>query len=57
MDIHAVFSVIKETPDFIFIKDIGHKNHITVTNDAEFVLAQLAKKYDIDRHRVFTLTL
>jgi hypothetical protein len=53
MDIHVVFDVIKETPDFIFIKDTGHKNHITVTNDAQFVLAQLAKEYDIDRRQVF----
>jgi hypothetical protein len=52
-DIHAVFDVIKETTDFIFIKDTGHKNHITVTNDAQFVLSELAAEYGIDRRRVF----
>jgi hypothetical protein len=53
MDIHAVFDVIKETPDFIFIKDVGHRDHMTVTNDVEFVLAKLAEEYDIDRRRIF----
>jgi hypothetical protein len=53
MDIHAVFDVIKEAPDFIFIKDVEHKNHITITNDAQFVLTQLAVKYDIGGRRVF----
>jgi hypothetical protein len=52
-DFHAVFDVIKETPDFIFIKDIGHKNHITITNDVAFVLSKLAAEYDIDGRRVF----
>jgi hypothetical protein len=53
MDIHAAFSVIKEAPDFIFIKDVGHKKHITITNDAEFVLTKLAEEHSIDRRRVF----
>jgi hypothetical protein len=53
LDIHAAFDVIKETQDFIFIKDIGHKNRITITNDAAFVLSKLAAEYDIDGRRVF----
>jgi hypothetical protein len=53
MDIHAVFDVIKESPDFIYIKDTGHKKHITVTNDAAFVISKLAKEYGIDRRRIF----
>jgi hypothetical protein len=53
MDIHADFNVIMEAPDFIFIKDIGHKKHITVTHDAAFVLSELAAEYGIDRRRVF----
>jgi hypothetical protein len=52
-DMHAVFNVINETPDFIFIKDVGHKDHITVTNDAQFVLAKLVEEYDLGRRRVF----
>jgi hypothetical protein len=32
---------------------VGHRDHITITNDAEFVLAQLAENYDINRRRVF----
>jgi hypothetical protein len=53
MDIHAVFDVIKKDDDFIFIKDVGHKNHITITNDAQFVLTKLAAEYDIGGRRVF----
>jgi hypothetical protein len=53
MDIHAVFEVIKETPDFLFIKDVGHKDHITVTNDAAFVLQKLAEEYTLDHRRLF----
>jgi hypothetical protein len=53
MDIHAIFDVIKESPDFIYIKDTGHKKHITVTNDTTFVLSKLAAEYGIDGRRVF----
>jgi hypothetical protein len=53
MDIHAVFDVIKETQDFIFIKDMGHNSHLTITNDANFVLSKLEAEYGIDRRRVF----
>jgi hypothetical protein len=53
MDIHAIYDVIKETPDFIFIKDVGHKDHITVTNDVKFVLQKLSEEYALDHRRVF----
>jgi hypothetical protein len=53
MEIHAIFDIIKESQDFVFIKDIGHKNHIAITNDAQFVLSKLAAEYDINRRRVF----
>jgi hypothetical protein len=55
VDIHAVFDVIKETPEFLFIKDVGHRDHITVTNDAEFVLQKLAEEYTMDHRRVFCM--
>jgi hypothetical protein len=53
VDIHAVFDVIKETPEFLFIKDVGHRDHITVTNDAKFVLQKLSEEYILDHRRVF----
>jgi hypothetical protein len=52
-DFHAVFNVLKETRTFIFIKDTGHKTHKSVTNDVDFVLAQLSAKYNIEKKRIF----
>jgi hypothetical protein len=53
VDIHAVFDVIKETTDFIFIKDVGHRGHITITNDTVFVLQKLSADYGLGNRRVF----
>jgi hypothetical protein len=53
MGLHAEFDVIKETPEYIYIKDTGHNDGPTVTNDAEFVLGQLANKHNMGRRRVF----
>jgi hypothetical protein len=52
-DLHAVFSVLKETETFIFIKDTGHKTHKSVTNDVNFVLTQLSAEYGIEKRRIF----
>ncbi|GHU66567.1 hypothetical protein FACS189447_07710 [Spirochaetia bacterium] len=52
-DIHAVYEVLRETNTFIFIKDIGHKTHKSITNDVEFVLESLAADYNIKYRRIF----
>jgi len=50
---HAEFAIEKETPEYIFIIDTGHTNKKTVTNDAENVIATLAKNNALGDRRVF----
>jgi L-lactate utilization protein LutB len=50
---HAVFEIIQNTKSFIFIKDTGHMNHKSVTNDVEYVLEQLAAETNIKGKRIF----
>jgi hypothetical protein len=49
-DNHAVFEIIQETKSFIYIKDTGHMNHKTITNDVEWVLGKLD---NIEKRRIF----
>ena len=44
---HAVFEVIRATPEYIFIQDTGHETNRTVTNDAEWVIEELALEYGL----------
>jgi hypothetical protein len=49
---HAAFTIEKETPDYIFILDIGPwDQHRTVTNDAENVVETLAKDHALGSRR------
>ena len=50
---HAVFEVIRATPEYIFIQDAGHETNRTVTNDAEWVLEELALEHGLITQRVF----
>jgi hypothetical protein len=50
---HAEFSVIRDSPDYIFIKDIGHSYTKTVTNDADYVLQKLNTILGLNHRRVF----
>jgi hypothetical protein len=47
----ACFDVLKETPDFIYIKDIGQ--YRSVTNDAEYVIGKLSEENNLGNRRVF----
>jgi hypothetical protein len=38
--LHADVDVIKETPEYIYLKAIGHNVGLTITNDAEWVVGQ-----------------
>ena len=51
--LHAVFSVIEVKPNFILIKDTGHMDHKTISNDVEWVLSQLAQEYNLQYRRIF----
>jgi hypothetical protein len=53
MGLHAIFDVVKETPEYIYIKDVGHTTSRSVTNDAEWVLVQLEDKYNLGNRLVF----
>jgi hypothetical protein len=53
MNFHADFDVVKETPDFILIKDTGHMTGKSVTSDAEYVVARLVEEHGIGGRRVF----
>jgi hypothetical protein len=50
---HAEFSVIKDYPDYILIKDIGHSYTKTVTNDVKYVLQKLDSILSLNNRRVF----
>jgi len=52
MDFHADFSIIDIEDDYIYIKDRCGPNK-SVTNDAEWVLAELHKRFDIAGKRIF----
>jgi hypothetical protein len=49
----AIFTIEKETPDYIFIIDTGHEHTSTVTNDAERVIATLHSDHALGNRRVF----
>jgi hypothetical protein len=51
--LQAEFTIEKETPEYIFIIDTGHTRTKTVTNDAENVIACLAKENALGNRRVF----
>jgi len=41
---HAKYDIESVTPDAVRIRDVGnHDKHLTVTNDAEWVVEQLVK--------------
>jgi hypothetical protein len=48
---HAEYAVLKETAEYIYIKDIGDGR--TITNDAEFVLEELRAEHALGDRRVF----
>jgi hypothetical protein len=50
---HAEFSVIKDYPDYILIKDIGHSSTKTVTNDVNFVLQKLDSILGLNNRRIY----
>jgi len=50
---YAEFTIEKETPEYIFIKDIGHTHTKTVTNDADNVIKYLKVIYKLGDRRVF----
>ena len=58
-DNHADFSVMEETESFVYIIDTGnHSEQKTVTNDAEWVIRQLAGICNcLEKKRVFTWIL
>jgi hypothetical protein len=52
---HAVFALMEDNDSFVYIQDRGHnQNCRTVTNDAEYVLAELDDLIDnLEKKRVF----
>ena len=53
MFMRAQFTVLKQTDEYIYIKDVG-ENCRSVTNDAEYVIQQLFSGYGIsEKTRVF----
>jgi hypothetical protein len=45
MGLHANFEIVLERPDRLVIKDLGPwDKHFTVTNDAEWVVSQVASR-------------
>jgi len=53
LTMQAEFTIEKETPEYVFIIDTGHTNTKTVTNDAEAVVATLAREHALGDRRVF----
>jgi hypothetical protein len=53
MKLHAIFEVIKATPEYIYIKDVGHNTRPSVTNDVEWILQEIALDWGIDNKRIF----
>jgi hypothetical protein len=51
--LHADVEVIKETPEYIYLKAIGHNVGLTITNDAEWVVSQLVNEHNLGMRRVF----
>jgi hypothetical protein len=50
----ALYDLICETTEFIYIKDIGFdKGRFSVTNDAEFVVAELHENFNLGNRRIF----
>jgi hypothetical protein len=52
-DLHATYVVLNKETSFICIKDTGHKNRMSVTNDVEYVLSDLSRQFNIDHRRIF----
>jgi hypothetical protein len=50
---HAAFNILKITSEYIFIKDIGYKTRLSVTNDAGWVVGELGRKYGVYGRRIF----
>jgi hypothetical protein len=50
---HAEFSVIKDCPDYILIRDIGHGYTKSVTNDVDYVLQKLDTILSLNKRRIF----
>jgi hypothetical protein len=49
---HADFSIVDIEDDYIYIKDRGGDTR-SVTNDAEWVIEELMRRFDISKRRVF----
>jgi hypothetical protein len=52
-DLHATCTVLNKETSFICIKDTGHKNRMSVTNDVEYILSDLSRQFNIDNLRIF----
>ena len=50
---HAGYEVISDNDQFIYLKDSGHNQFKTVTNDAEYILSRLNEEYGIGNKRIF----
>ena len=53
MDGHADYTVIDIKKNYILIKDNDGRNCKSVTNDAEWVVSELHKQFDVSSKRIF----
>jgi len=52
MNFHASFTILEIEEDYIYIKDDGGDSR-SITNDAEWVISELADSFDISKRRIF----
>ena len=50
---HADYDLVTINDQFVYIKDSGHNQFKTVTNDVQFVLSSLQTDYNLKNQRVF----